>query len=169
MKIYTSTQNNRFEFESQENNGESFLSLNGKKLNIKFKQLSNNRYLLIKDNQPCRINIVKSDEGYGVSVNGSFFQVAVEDERSRKMKELVNLHHSGQSEKVIKAQIPGLIVDVSVNVGSTVKSGEPMLILEAMKMENIIKAPFDCEIVEIKVAPKETVNQNQPMLKIKSI
>ena len=169
MKIFTNTQNSNFEFESVDSNGESFLTFQGKKLDVQFKKMSDDRYVLIKENQPYNINIVKLDEGFDVVVNGTPFQVFVEDEHARKMKELVKSRGSAQAEKVIKAQIPGLIVDVLVEKESNVKTGEPLLILEAMKMENIIKAPFDCEVTEIKVNPKDTVNQNQVLLKVKAI
>ncbi len=43
----------------------------------------------------------------------------------------------------LNAPMPGLIVDVFAKIGQKVKSGQPLLVLKAMKMENIIKAPED--------------------------
>ena len=169
MKIFTTTTQNNFEFESMEANGESYLVTKGKKLNISFKKMSANRYLMIKDNQTFNVTISGNDEGFDVLVNGAPFRVKVEDEQSRKMKKLVNSRSGVHGEKTVKAQIPGLIVDVLVKKDSKLKIGEPMLILEAMKMENVIKAPFDCEVSEVMVQTKDTVNQNQIMLKIKAI
>lgn len=42
--------------------------------------------------------------------------------------------------KEIKAPMPGLVLNVLVNVGDNVEKDTPLLILEAMKMENVIKA-----------------------------
>ncbi len=58
--------------------------------------------------------------------------------------------------------IPGTIVDIFVKEGQTAKEGEPLLILEAMKMQNIIEMPFTAKIKQICVAkgariPKETL------------
>ena len=53
--------------------------------------------------------------------------------------------------RVIKAFISGGICDIFVKVGSTVKAGDSLLILEAMKMKNIILAPQDGIIKSINV------------------
>ena len=53
--------------------------------------------------------------------------------------------------RIVKAFISGAICDVYVKVGSTVKAGDPILILEAMKMKNIILAPQDGLIKSIYV------------------
>ena len=61
--------------------------------------------------------------------------------------------NSGTTGKVnnIKAPMPGLIIDLRVKEGDLVKMGDPLLILEAMKMENIIKAPGDSIVKSVKV------------------
>ncbi len=57
----------------------------------------------------------------------------------------------------IKTPLPGVIIDVKVNVGDTVAKGETVVILEAMKMENNINADKDGKVAEIKVAKGDTV------------
>lgn len=52
---------------------------------------------------------------------------------------------------VIKSPLPGVILEVNVKVGDTVKSGSKLMILEAMKMENTIVSDHDGKVVEIKV------------------
>lgn len=51
----------------------------------------------------------------------------------------------------VTAPMPGTILDVKVAVGDTVKSGQAVAILEAMKMENDINAPCDGKVVSIAV------------------
>ena len=51
----------------------------------------------------------------------------------------------------------GTIVKVHKQAGSSVDSGEPIAVLEAMKMENEIKAPVAGEIVDLRVQPGDTV------------
>jgi len=55
---------------------------------------------------------------------------------------------SGEGE-AIKAPMPGTIVDVKVSVGSSVKKGDILLVLEAMKMENELAAPFDGVVSQV--------------------
>ena len=51
--------------------------------------------------------------------------------------------------KVVTSPMPGTILEVKVNVGQTVKRGETMFILEAMKMENEIPAPEDGVVASV--------------------
>jgi biotin carboxyl carrier protein len=64
----------------------------------------------------------------------------------------------------IKAPMPGLVLDVAVNVGDTVAKGDKVLVLEAMKMENIIKASGDGTVARILVDKGQTVDKNQILI-----
>ncbi len=57
----------------------------------------------------------------------------------------------------VKSPLPGVILDVKVNVGDEVKAGQPVAILEAMKMENTINADRNGKIVEIKVKKGDSI------------
>ena len=58
----------------------------------------------------------------------------------------------------IAAPMPGKVLDVKVSVGSIVKTGDFVLLLEAMKMENEIFAPTDGTVAEVRVRGGESVN-----------
>ena len=60
------------------------------------------------------------------------------------------------SGNAIKTPLPGVIIDVKVNVGDTVKKGDTVVVLEAMKMENNINADRDGKVVAIQVAKGDT-------------
>ena len=169
MKIFTATRENDFEFTINESNGESYLMLKGKKLNIAFQKKTTNRYVLKHNHQNYNISITKKEQDFEVLVNGVPFLVSVEDEHTRKMQEVIQSRNVAHSEKTVKAQIPGLIVDIMAETGNEIQSGQPLLILEAMKMENVIKAPYDCRVIQVMVKAKDIVNQNQDLLKIKPL
>ena len=57
----------------------------------------------------------------------------------------------------IKTPLPGVIIDVTVNVGDMVKKGDTVVVLEAMKMENNINADRDGKVIAIEVAKGDTV------------
>lgn len=61
------------------------------------------------------------------------------------------------SGNAIKTPLPGVIIDVKVNIGDTVKKGDTVVVLEAMKMENNINADRDGKVVAIQVAKGDTV------------
>lgn len=58
----------------------------------------------------------------------------------------------------ISAPMPGTVISIPVDQGSSVTKGETLLVLEAMKMENDIKAPSDGTVQEIKVSEGASVN-----------
>lgn len=66
----------------------------------------------------------------------------------------------------INSPMPGTVLDIRVKVGDKVKSGQILLILEAMKMENEIFAPSDGVITQIAVSKGATVATNDILLKI---
>lgn len=57
----------------------------------------------------------------------------------------------------VRSPLPGVILEVSVNVGDTVKAGQKVAILEAMKMENVIAATQDGKITAIKVNKGDSI------------
>ena len=57
----------------------------------------------------------------------------------------------------IKTPLPGVIIDVKVNVGDAVAKGQTVVVLEAMKMENNINADRDGKVAAIQVAKGDTV------------
>ena len=61
--------------------------------------------------------------------------------------------------------MPGLVLNVLVNIGQTVQKDEPLLVLEAMKMENVIKSPVDGEIESISIKSGDKVDKNQVLIK----
>ncbi len=69
---------------------------------------------------------------------------------------------------VIKAPLPGLIVEIAVETGKAIKQGEKVLVLEAMKMENTILSPVSGTVDKIIVKVGESVNSSQEMIVIKA-
>ena len=66
----------------------------------------------------------------------------------------------------VNAPMPGTILEVRVTEGATVKKGDILLILEAMKMENEIMAPCDGTIKQVVTAKGASVNSGDPLIVI---
>ena len=64
----------------------------------------------------------------------------------------------------VEAPMQGTILNVLVKEGDSVKAGDNLLILEAMKLENEIKAPKDGKILKIEVAKGANVNAKDPLV-----
>lgn len=66
----------------------------------------------------------------------------------------------------ILTPIPGQIISITVSLGEQVRSGQKLLVLEAMKLENSITATMDGTVSEIFIAEGDVVNQGQPLIRL---
>ncbi|MBK9291346.1 MAG: acetyl-CoA carboxylase biotin carboxyl carrier protein subunit [Bacteroidetes bacterium] len=67
---------------------------------------------------------------------------------------------------LVAAFIPGVITEVFVSEGQTVKKGDKLVILEAMKMLNEIMAPIDGTVKSVSVKSGDKVTKNQPLIEL---
>lgn len=70
---------------------------------------------------------------------------------------------------VVRSPMPGKIVSVSVAVGASVTKGQPILILESMKMENTIASPIDGTVVVVLVTAGDAVQHGQTLAEISQV
>jgi len=119
-----------------------------------------------------------------IEVNGSKYEVEIHKEiKTSKTPKLVRQRviPTGDSDRAktskpterkgagrIKAPLPGIILEIKVKVGDTVKIGDTLLIMEAMKMENNIKADTEGKISEIKVNTGDSVLEGDLLVEIGS-
>lgn len=68
--------------------------------------------------------------------------------------------------KPVTAPLPGVIVEISVKVGDTVKAGQQVAVLEAMKMENAIEADRNGTVTAIHVNKGDSVLEGVPIVTI---
>lgn len=66
----------------------------------------------------------------------------------------------------VKSPLPGTILDVHVNVGDTVKSGDKLITLEAMKMENIINSDKGGTVASVNVKKGDPVMEGDILIEI---
>lgn len=68
--------------------------------------------------------------------------------------------------KTIQSPLPGVIISIKVNVGDTVKAGQTVAVLEAMKMENDILAESDGTVISVNVAKGDSVLEGAAIVTI---
>ncbi len=73
---------------------------------------------------------------------------------------------SAPDEKLVKAFIPGTVIEVAVKPGTHVKEDELLLILDAMKMYNEITSPISGRVAEVAVKSGERVEKNQLLIRL---
>ena len=109
-----------------------------------------------------------------VEVSGRRFSVSywapeqmTSGQTRRRPPKLKSTGSSGNADGVIVSPMQGTIVKVHVKPGEQVAAGEPVCVLEAMKMENEVTAPNAGDVVDLRVEPGDTVTVGQVIAIIK--
>ncbi|MBA9078823.1 MULTISPECIES: acetyl-CoA carboxylase biotin carboxyl carrier protein subunit [Rufibacter] len=122
---------------------------------------------IIKDGKSYTAELLETEpdtKTFQIKINGNVHTLQVQDRMDLLLESLGMGQALSQKLNDIKAPMPGLILDIKVTPGQEVKKGDPVLILEAMKMENIIKSPGDGVVSEVKVSVKQNVEKNQVLV-----
>lgn len=141
--------------------------LNGTPFNWDIQPISSNTFHIIKDNKSFTAELVQADyqsKTFTFKINGVKQTVSVKDRFDILLDQLGMSDANTQKVNDVKAPMPGLILEIKVQPGQEVKKGDPILILEAMKMENILKSPGDGVVKEIKVQARQNVEKNQVLI-----
>jgi biotin carboxyl carrier protein len=124
-------------------------------------------YILWK-NRKYPVEIVRSNQNkYEILFNDISYTFTVETPFSLQRMKVLNSNRGKNEKEIIKAPMPGKIIDVLVREGSTVVKGEPMVILEAMKMQNEIISPVNGTIVLVMAKPNTNVMKDDLLVEIK--
>ncbi|MEK6154945.1 biotin/lipoyl-containing protein [Flavobacteriaceae bacterium 3-367] len=124
-------------------------------------------YHIIKDNTSYHGALVQADfnaKKYRVKINNNTYEVVLLDSLDQLIKKMGFALASSKNISVVDAPMPGLILDIHVSKGQTVRENDPLLILEAMKMENIITSPRDGVIKEVAVKKGEAVDKKHLLI-----
>jgi biotin carboxyl carrier protein len=130
-------------------------------------RVETDKFHVLHENTPFQAEIITSDflqKSYTVKVNNNTYTVAISNPLDILIKEMG--FETGLTKQVnfIKAPMPGLILEISVVVGQTVKENDNLIILGAMKMENSFLSPRDGVIKTISVLMGDAVDKGQLLI-----
>ena len=104
---------------------------------------------------------------YKIKVNGKAYEVEVESIEDKKSEPAIQKQEIKEESKIkVLAPMQGKITTLNVKVGSTVKKGDVLMILEAMKLENDILCPQDGYVRQLLIKENDQVDINQLMMVI---
>lgn len=132
-------------------------------------KLETSNYHVINNNKSFNVSLQKANfnnREYTLSVNGNNYTVKIGTQLDELIKKMGFSIGASKKANVIKAPMPGIILNIGVKVGQQVKEGDTLLILEAMKMENSIRSPKNGIVKAIHLKSGETVEKGVLMIEL---
>ena len=155
--------------EIDENDSSFVITYKGKKYVAETVQIGPGQFNVLLNGKSVRFNAARVDQQtLSITTALGNSEVKILSEREKLAAELFGVGAGSAAEGDIHAPMPGLILRVEVREGDKVSAGQPLLIMEAMKMENEIKSPLDGTVTRIQVEEQAAVEKDDLLLVIEN-
>lgn len=149
---------------------QSEFEFNAEEINsFDFVKEQDGQFHILKDNKAYRAEIINTnfqEKTFTIKVNGNPYEIKIADQFDQLVKKLGLSVINTQKVTDVKAPMPGLVLEVSVEVGQEVQKGDALLILEAMKMENVIKSVGEGVVKTIHIDQGKAVEKGQLLIEM---
>jgi biotin carboxyl carrier protein len=152
-----------YEIESADNG----LLVNGLPMTWDVLEVSDGYFHILYNQKSFVAEIVKTEPASKtvvIKIDGQNYTVELKDKFDVLLEKMGMIQSGVSKVNHIKAPMPGLIIDLKVSVGDRVKTGDHLLVLEAMKMENILKSPGEGEVKKVTVKKGDSVEKGQVLV-----
>ncbi len=130
-------------------------------------QVDRNRFTVLRGRGITPVAAVREADGYDAVARGVRLHAAVKDEREQLRRSLPRTHEEHERREV-RAPMPALVVRVEVRAGESVKPGQTLVVLEAMKMENDVRSGAAGTVETVKVEAGAAVEKDQSLITMMS-
>lgn len=142
------------------------LFLNGKVLSLDLARIDENRLHLLLNNRAYTVELMsKEAKSLVVRVNNQRYELGLRTELDLMLEKLGLNQLTEAKVNEIKAPMPGMVLRLIAEAGQEVKKGDPLLVLESMKMENVLKSPGAGIVEKVLVSPGNAVEKGQTLLR----
>jgi len=104
-----------------------------------------------------------------LGLHGRTHEIEVVDERTMAIRALAGAGASGAGPRPIVAPMPGMVVKIEVAPGDTVRAGQGIVIVEAMKMENELRASGPGRVARVHVSKGDAVAKDQVLVELEPV
>ena len=128
-----------------------------------------NKYHILNGSASYKAELVNQDFGersYTIQIGSNVYSIKIQTDLDKMIRSMGYELSSENAANDIKAPMPGIILEIKVQTGDTVKKGDTLLILEAMKMENAILSPKDGVIKSVWSNAGDTVDKNKLLIEL---
>lgn len=166
MKYYIKKADTFLELEIREEDG-YLVILNGKeKHRVDLKPTDDQTFSVIIDNISYTVGAEFRDRNIRLFMEQHACDIQVLNERQKLESEIFGNSDLEEHGGEIVAPMPGMILRIEVEEGQKVINGQPLLVMEAMKMENEIRASRDGMVSKILVHPNQAVEKDDVLIKL---
>lgn len=145
----------------------AFPIVNGSTVDWDIAKISERHFHIVYKSKSYSAELIQHDKvskTITLKINGSIQKIELKDRFDVFLEKMGMSGAATTKLKSIKAPMPGLIVKVNIAVGDIIKPGDPLLVLEAMKMENMIKASAEGKVSQIKIKKGDSVEKGQVLI-----
>lgn len=130
---------------------------------------SPSEFNLIKDYRSVNAKLLEEDitgKKVKLEIDGETYEVEIKDELDQMLDQMGFSTVSTKQIKEVKAPMPGMVLEVTVQDGQEVQEGDKLLILGAMKMENSIMIHANAKIKRVTVKAGQAVEKGQILVEL---
>lgn len=162
MKLLADIEGEPQELSIRREAGRVFAEIDGRSIEMEVTESADGLYLLIIGGRvyDCRVGQSAAQPAKAeVRVRGQVYTISLADPKRLRATASEGAHEDGSAQ--IVAQMPGKVVRVHVEAGAQVEAGDPILVVEAMKMQNEMKSPKAGRVTAINTKAGATVNAGE--------
>ena len=168
MKYFVNINGRDLEVEIVDRAGQLVVTINGEPAELNYEAVDREgQVAVVMDDRGYAVSVAGSRNDYHVTLAGHAYAVEIEDERERAAHAAARERNKGGG--TIKAVMPGIVVELMVKEGDIVAEGQPLLILEAMKMQNEIDAPSEGRVKRILCDAGEAVSAGAKLVELEAL
>jgi len=165
VKYYLEVNGRERLVELRERLGELSVTVDGEPVELAYERIDEEGQLLVlSGGRSYGVSIEGDTDQIGITIAGHLYDVRIEDEREHAAHAAEREASRGGGR--VTSVMPGVVVEVLVARGAEVAAGQPLLVLEAMKMQNEIAAPAAGVVQEVFVEQGSAVGAGAPLVQL---
>lgn len=145
------------------------INVAGNELQWDIQPLPNKSFSIIANNKSYVAFLESVDRArktMDLRIGNSIYSIKIQEPIDLLLEQMGLDISKTQKVEPVKAPMPGLVLKVMVTEGQALKKGDPVLILEAMKMENVFKASSDATVKAIRIAEGQAVEKGEILIEL---
>ena len=167
MKFWVTLEGRDAEVEFQTDGDRLWVEAAGRRLEADFRRLPDGEvYSLLIGGRSYEVRVAPGATGLDVTLDGATVPVEVRHPLEKLLQSSQQGHRTAQGETVA-APMPGLVVALRVKPGDRVAAGQPVAVVEAMKMQNELVARHGGVVSEVLVAERASVAAGQALIRLR--